>query len=96
MDQSASKEVFVQQLIAASRLFLQTMQQFSDLNDAAGVHGFNQGGANQFVDSDFQVNNTHLSAQNVFDALFAIGNILGEVTSGQENALREVIPGGIP
>lgn len=95
-DFSGSKQAFANQLIAASRAFLNAIEDFDALNAAFSVHGFQSGGANQFVNTDFTVNNEFLTAAFVFDAMFAIGNILSEVNTGQRNSLREVIPGGIP
>ena len=95
-DFSGSKQDFANQMIAASRAALQLLEDLEALNAAFSVHGFESGGANQFVDGDFAVNNKHLTATIVFDVMFAVGTIVGEVDAGQRNALRECIPGGLP
>lgn len=95
-DFSGSKQDFANQMIAAARSFLSVVEDFDALNAAFSVHGFQSGGANEYVDGDFAVNNQHLTAAIVFDVMFSIGTILGEVNTGQRNALRECIPGGLP
>lgn len=95
-DFSGSKQDFANQMIAAARSFLSIVEDFDALNQSFSVHGFEDGGANEYQDADFSVNNKHLTASIVFDVMFAIGTILGEVDTGQRNALRECIPGGLP
>jgi len=95
-DFTASKETFASQMIAAARTLLQLSDDLDALNAAYSVHGFNSGGAHQFIDEDFAVNNKHLTAAIVADAMFAIGTIDGDLTTGIRNSLRECIPGAIP
>jgi hypothetical protein len=95
-DFTGSKENFASQMISASRTLLTVIEDMDALNAAFSVHGFNDGGANEYQDADFNVNNKHLTAAIVFDVMFSIGTILGEVDTGQRNALRECIPGGLP
>ena len=95
-DFKESKEAFASQMIAAARTLLQLADDLDALNAAFGVHGFQPGGANQFVDGDFAVNNKHLTASIVADTMFAIGTIDGNLTTGIRNSLRECIPGAIP
>ena len=93
---AGSKQDFANQMIAAARALLNLADDLDNLNASFSVHGFNSGGANAFTDGDFAVNNQHLTAAFVNDAMFAIGTIDGALTTGIRNSLREVIPGGIP
>lgn len=95
-DFSGSKQDFANQMIASARSMLSVLEDFDALNQAFSVHGFQAGGANQFVDTDFSVNNKNLTAGIVNDVMFSIGTILGEVNTGQRNSLRECISGGLP
>lgn len=95
-DFSGSKQDFANQMIAASRTMLNLADDLDNLNAAFNVHGFNSGGPNEYVDGDFAVNNEHLTATFVNDAMFAIGTIVSDLSTGVRNSLREVIPGGIP
>ena len=96
MDVTASKEQFASQMIATARAALALIEDMESLNATFSVHGFESGGANEFVDGDFNINNKHLTAGIVFDVLFSMGTILGEIDGGQRNALRECVPGGLP
>ena len=96
MDVTVSKEQFANQMIAAARELLNLANDLDNLNAAFNVHGFNGGGANQYVDSDFNQNNKHLTAAIVADVMFAVGTIVGDLDTGIRNSLREAIPGAIP
>lgn len=91
-----SKKLFCDQMIDISKKLLALIGDMDNLNAAFSVHGFQDKGAQQFVDSDFNVFNTHLTAVIVFDVLFSIGTITNEINTGQRNALRECVPGGLP
>ena len=96
MDQTLSKEQFANQMIATARQLLNLADGLDNLNAAFNVHGFNSGGANEYVDADFSQTNKHLTAAIVEDVMFAIGTIVGDLNTGIRNSLREGIPGGIP
>ena len=93
---TASKDTFAAQMIALARQVLILADQMDNLNSAFSVHGFNDGGAHEFQDGDFSVNNTHLTKAIVDDTMFAIGTIDAALTTGVRNSLRECIPGGLP
>lgn len=95
-DVTQSKKDFCDQMIDISRRALNLIEDMDAINAAFSVHGFQQGGPNQFTDADFKVFNAHLTASIVFDVLFSIGTITAEINTGQRNALRECIPGGLP
>lgn len=92
-----SKQVFAQQMIAMARQLLLLAEQMDDINACFSVHGFNSGGSNAFQDSDFGTgSNQHLTAAIVDDTMFAIGIIVGAISNGVRNSLRECLPGGLP
>ena len=91
-----SKETFANQMIALCRQALQLADDLDALNAAFSVHGFQSGGANEFVDGDFATTNQHLTAAIVADAMFAIGTVDSALTTGIRNSLREAVPGGLP
>lgn len=97
-DVSQSKKLFCEQMIDISKRALNIIEDMDAINAAFSVHGFQQGGPNQFTDADFKpfINLSHLTAAIVFDVLFSIGTIVGEINTGQRNSLRECIPGGLP
>lgn len=95
-DFTGSKEDFANQMVATARAFLAVIEDFDALNQAFSVHGFQSGGANEYQDADFNTSNKQLTAAIVFDVMFAVGTVLGEVDAGQRNAFRECISGGLP
>jgi hypothetical protein len=95
-DFSASKQDFCNQMIALERTVLTAIEDMEALTAALAAHGFNSGGPNQFVDGDFSVNNKHLTAAIVNDVMFAFANIAPSISTGQRDALRKGIPGGLP
>jgi hypothetical protein len=93
---ATSKQTFANQMQDLVGQLLRLADQMDDLNAAYSVHGFNSGGANEFVDGDFDVQNTHLTATIVADVMFAIGTIDGDMSTGIRNSLRECLVGGLP
>ena len=96
MNLTASKEQFANQTIKVARAMLSVLEDMESLNSTFSVHGFQSGGANEYVDGDFNLANTHLTANIMFDAIFAMGTILSEIDGGQRNALEATISGGLP
>lgn len=99
-DLTVSKQTFADQMQAIAKSVLLLAAQLDNLNGSFNVHGFNSGGANQFVDGDFTTSNQHLSAQVVNDVMFAIAVLLdpntGQLRESVLNSLRECIVGGLP
>lgn len=95
-DYTASKALFAQQMVALAQQILRDAAAMDNLNACYSVHGFNNGGVNQFVDADFTTasGDSQLTAQIVQDVMFAVGTIVGTLTPGVRNSLRECIPGG--
>lgn len=91
-----SKQTFADQMQQLASTLLSLAEQIDDLNACYSVHGFNTGGANAYVDADFDVTNTHLTAAIVADVMFALGTVDGAVTAGIRNSLRECLAGGLP
>lgn len=96
MNLAVSKKQFADDMQSTARLVLQVKDRIRRLNAAYSTHGFQTGGSNAFVDSDFTATNTHLTAALVAAVMFAIGGIDGNIDTGKENALLSGLPGGLP
>lgn len=96
MNLTTAKAQFAADMVALARQTLLLVQHLDYLNQSYNVHGFQSGGANAFVDSDFTTNNTQLSASIVGDVMFALGTLSTDATTGIRNSLLECVPGGQP
>lgn len=95
-DQTQSKTLFLDQMIATARQLLLLFDQVDALNAAFSVHGFSTGMKDAFQDADLSAAHAHLTPNVIADTMFAIGTLDASATTGLRNSLRECIPGGLP
>jgi len=94
-DLTATKAQFAADMVDLARETLILVQKLDYLNASLGAHGFQQGGPNQFVDTDFSVNNQQLTASKFYDTMFAIGT-LDNASINIRSALLGCLPGAEP
>lgn len=93
-----SKQQFANQLQSVNSQMLKMAEALDDLTAGYTTHGFDvvAAGPQAFVDADFAITNTHLTAQLVADAMASLSTLDMALTPALRNRLRATLPGGLP
>ena len=94
-DFTAKKLQFATEMIQLADRLLLAQEDCEAMDVAYSTNGFNPGGAHAFSDSDFNVQNRHLTAAIVQDVMFAIGTANTAIVNLRVNLIK-ALPGGLP